>query len=169
MKNVVSKKLGYVLIGLSLLTGIILVSLITSYQEEAKELGCYANQQCETLETQLDITHFIAGILGFILSLGVYITFFHTSDEEVRKRLSTAEKSLSDNEKYDWMTKLLGEADKDILDLIKEHGAVKQARLHHLTDYSKSKVSEAISYFDDKKLITKEKMGRTNKITYTGP
>jgi uncharacterized membrane protein len=67
------------------------------------------------------------------------------------------------------MTKLLGEADKDILDLIKEHGAVKQARLHHLTDYSKSKVSEAISYFDDKKLITKEQMGRTNKITYTGP
>lgn len=165
----VSKQVGYILIGLSLLTGIILISLMSSYQQEAQQLGCYTNQQCETLDTQLGLTHFVAGVLAFILSLGTYITFFHASDEEVKQRLSNAQQTLSDDEKYEWMTRLLGEADKALLDLIKEHGAVKQARLHHLTDYSKSKVSEAISYFDEKNLISKEKMGRTNKITYTGP
>lgn len=169
MKNVVNKQLGYTLIVLSLITGVVLVTLISSYQQEAEQLGCYTNNQCEALETQLDITHFIAGVLGFILSLGVYITWFHTSDEAIKQQLSDAKKRLSDDEKYDWMTRLLGEADKEILDTIKEHGAIKQARLRHTTEYSKSKISEALSYFDDKKLITKEKAGRTNKITYKGP
>lgn len=166
---VVSEKLGYTLILLSLITGIVLVTLISSYQQEAQELGCYTDSRCDVLETQLDITHFIAGVLGFLLSLGVYITFFHTSDKEIIRKLDSAEEELSDDEKYEWLTHLLGEADKAILDLIKEHGAIKQARLHHITDYSKSKVSEALSRFEDKNLITKEKTGRTNKITYIGP
>ena len=168
-RYVVSQKLGYVLITLSLITAVVLVALISSYQQEAEQLGCYTNSRCDVLETQLDITHFITGILGFLLSLGVYISFFHMDEEEIKKRLSSAEQTLSDNERYDWMTRLLGEADKAILDTIKEHGAIKQAQLRHITEYSKSKVSEAISYFEKKKLIQKEKTGRTNKITYTGP
>jgi len=167
--TVVNKNVGYTLIALSLITAVILVALISSYQQEAERLGCYTNSRCDVLETQLDITHFITGILGFLLSLGVYISFFHTSDQEIKKRLSNAEKTLSKDEKYDWLTRLLGEADKEILDTIKEHGAIKQSRLRHVTEYSKSKVSEALSYFADKKLIKKEKAGRTNKITYTGP
>jgi uncharacterized membrane protein len=155
-RYVVSQKLGYVLIALSLITAVVLVALISSYQQEAEQLGCYTNSRCDVLETQLDITHFITGILGFLLSLGVYISFFHTDEEEIKKRLSRAEQTLSDDERYDWMTR-------------KEHGAIKQAQLRHITEYSKSKVSEAISYFEKKKLIQKEKTGRTNKITYTGP
>lgn len=162
-------RIGILLIALSLITGTILFALISSYQAEAERLGCYQDAECGVVEERLNITHILTGIISFLLSLGVYIVAFHTSEEKLVQKIDKAEEKIQGNERYELLTRLLGEADTNILTHIKEHGAIKQTRLRDVTGYSKAKISESVKFFEDKNLVSKEKMGRTNQITYLGP
>lgn len=106
----------------------------------------------ETLEPSTDYME----ILGFILVLialsgmayGAYIYSKKSNRENVRKSFS----DLSDDE-------------KDIIELlIDNEGEMLQKDIVDLSNYSKAKISGLVSQLEDKKLVVKEKEGRSNKL-----
>ena len=161
---------GYALLTISVLMLLVLVGLFTSYQQEAERLGCYEeSDMCEVIDQQLNVTHLFTGIVGFLLALGVYLSFFHVAERAIVKKLDENEERLSDDERFDIISHMLGDADTKILRTIKLHKEIKQNRLQQVTGYSKAKISEATSFLEDKHLISKERAGRTNLLKYKGP
>ena len=163
-----TKHIGYSLLGVGIVMLVVVLALFSSYQQDAERLGCYETTQCGIIDQRLNATHFVTGIIGFIVALGVYLSFFHLSEKKLLQKLDENEKRLTSDEKFDLISHMLGAADTEILKTIRDHKRIKQKRLQELTGYSKAKVSEGTSFLEDKGLISKEKAGRTNLLVYKG-
>jgi uncharacterized membrane protein len=99
---------------------------------------------------------YVLSILGGVLigSVGVFliITF----------RQKPLEKQL--------VTSLLTETEQEVIKAINaDSGVSTQRRICEKTGYSKSKVSQILAKLEEKKVLKRERWGRTNKVTITNP
>lgn len=106
----------------------------------------------ETLEPSTDYMEIVGFILVLIalsgMGYGAYIYSKKSNRENVRDSFS----DLSDDE-------------KDIIELlIDNEGEMLQKDIVDLSNYSKAKISGLVSQLEDKKLVVKEKEGRSNKL-----
>lgn len=62
----------------------------------------------------------------------------------------------------------LGKDEKEVIDLLKENeGSLLQKELVERMDYSKAKISDIVSELVEKEILTKEKEGRSNRLSIT--
>jgi len=161
---VINKKLGVILILVSvLLAGIFYVLVDTNYSK-AEQLGCYGDPACGQIDASINIIHFAFGIIGFVLALGVYLIFFYSGEEAILRRLEEEKNKQLANDSFSIMSKALDENEKNILNAVREQEGISQNTLVLRTGLSKSKVSEVLTSFEKKNLVRREKRGKINYV-----
>lgn len=146
-----NKKLGAVLMLLSLIIGGIFVYYISNLAQKSEELGCFSNRECFVVEKGLSISHVAVGIFSFLLALGFYLFFFNR--EEIIKQ-----------KKYD--ISKLNKEEKDIFSFIKknkEEGVYQSSLVEHF-NFPKSKVSRILDKLEQRGIIERKRRGMTNII-----
>jgi hypothetical protein len=72
-----NKKLGILLIVISLLIGGMFMYLVDSLVDKSDKIGCFNNPNCIEIERKLSVSHFAIGIFAFVFALGFYLLFFN--------------------------------------------------------------------------------------------
>src|SRR3989344_3865841 len=72
-----NKKLGIILIIISLVVGAMFIYFTLQLAEQSQELGCFDNKDCFAVERGLSVSHIAIGIFSFMLALGFYLLFFN--------------------------------------------------------------------------------------------
>ncbi|MFT4261495.1 MAG: helix-turn-helix transcriptional regulator [Candidatus Woesearchaeota archaeon] len=160
----INKKLGVVFIILALVISVILYMMSGALRAEAEILGCYENIGCANIESSLTMTHFAFGIIGFLLSLGVYLLFFYTGEKQILEALKEQKERELKEQKFDIILSVLDPFESKILKDVKEQDGIGQRTLVIRTGFSKSKVSEVLKSLETKKLIKRVKKGKTNQV-----
>ena len=162
-----NKKLGMIMIGISIVFLLFLLFSSFDLYESAKELGCNPSEECKRVESVLSITHGGFGFFGFMIALGVYLLVFNKTDEtnkEVMKRLEKEKDKKLAEEKFDLILKGLDDHEKKVMKSIKEQQGITQSTLRIRTNLSKTKLSYVLSGLEEKGLINKKEKGRKNNI-----
>lgn len=146
-----NKKLGVVLIVLSLVIGGIFVYYILNLTQKSQELGCFNNQECFTVEKGLSISHIAIGIFSFILALGFYLLFFN-------------KERFIEQKDYD-LTKLNSE-EKKVFSFIRENKekGIYQSSIVEKFNFPKSKVSRILDRLEQTGVVERKRRGMTNLI-----
>nr|MBI4156121.1 hypothetical protein [Candidatus Woesearchaeota archaeon] len=146
-----NKRLGVVLVVLSLIIGGIFFYYISTLTQKSQELGCFSNVGCSPIEKGLSFSHIAVGIFSFILSLGFYLLFF------------TRERIIEQKE-YD--VSKLNKEEKKVFLFIKEskEKGVYQSNLVEHFNFPKSKVSRILDRLEQTGVIERRRRGMTNII-----
>ena len=146
-----NKKLGIILIVISIIVGGSFIYFINTLSEQSQELGCFDNRDCMMIEKGLSVSHVAVGIFSFIFSLGFYLILFNR------------EKIIKQKE-YD--ISKLNKEEKSVFDFIKENRdkGVYQSEIVEKFNFPKSKVSRILDKLEANRLIERKRRGMTNII-----
>lgn len=161
-----NKRLGYMLIGISVLMVIVLIAFTSIIRQQGETIGCFGAPGCGSIDTSLSLMHFAFGVIGFILALGVYLIFFYRAEEAILKRLDEDKENKISDIRFSILMSALDETEQKVLKVAKEQSGISQSTLVLRSGLSKAKVSEVLSSFEKKKLIEKKKKGKMNFIYY---
>jgi DNA-binding MarR family transcriptional regulator len=159
-----NKKLGVIFLALSVITAGIVLNLMSGLTNEANALGCYSNPSCVKIQSNLTITNFAFGVLGFLFSLGFYLIAFAKGEELLLKRLDAVDEKLSDEEKFSLLLKGLDEYEKKVVQTVKEQDGITQNTLRLKSDMSKAKLSYVLHDLEKKGLIKRIPKGKTLSV-----
>ena len=148
-----NKRLGVVLLVLSVILLVIFVVVVNSLNQDIAALGCYQDPGCKRLETSLSIVHFAFGIFGFLLALGFYLLFFSKGEEAIVKRLEEDTQKKLTEEKYAILLKGLDDFEKKVITSVREQDGITQNTLALRVDMSKAKLSQVLANLEKKGLI----------------
>jgi uncharacterized membrane protein len=157
-----NKKLGLIIIGISIVFSMFIYGLENKI-DLLQEDSCTCTDSCN------DHTHsyLIYGSIALIfsmLSLGIYLLFFEKSNQTLIKKLEEEKYLKLAEEKFKLILMGLNKDEKKVLTAIKEQDGITQHTLGIRTDIHKSKLSIIVSILEQKKLIKKEKKGKTNNL-----
>lgn len=162
-----NKKLGFIILVLSVIIGIILIlfqNQIMKVNEESCDCNtCKTGDLCKDGKFPYLFTGGLA-IIFAILSLGVYLIFFEKSQQIILNKIDKDNVKLSRDDKFNFILLGLDEEEKIVLSAIKEQDGITQQTLRIRTNIHKSKLSLIVSALEEKKLINKEKKGKTNQL-----
>ena len=159
-----NKKLGFVILSISILASILSFGFMGVLGRQTSALQCYPTNECQRVESLLGLSHVAVGLISFIAALGIYLLFFSTSEEAIMKRLEE-EKSMSiEQDKFELVLKAMDDNEKKVLKAIKEQSGITQSTLKYRTDLSKAKVSQILTDFEKKHLIKREGKGKTYAV-----
>jgi uncharacterized membrane protein len=146
-----NKKLGIILIIISLVIGGIFIYYISNLSQESQERGCFSNSECFVVERALSVSHIAVGIFSFILALGFYLILFNK------------EKIIKQKE-YD-LSKLNKE-EKKIFLFIRENKdtGVYQSNIVENFNIPKSKASRILDKLERLGIVERKRRGMTNLI-----
>lgn len=156
-----NKNIGIVFLVISVIIIIILINLMSNLNTEAKDLGCFNNEECLKIESTLNITHIAFGVIGFILALGFYLIFFSKTEEGILKQLKENKESSLKEEKFNLILKGLDTYEKKVMKAVKEQEGITQNTLRIRTDMSKAKLSYVLQDLEKRELIKRVKKGKT--------
>lgn len=171
-----NKKLGIILIGISLifliLLGIIRYNVVKSYD---KEIDRYLelDQDCSPdpntcpheLRSQAQIPILIAGALLFgVIALGIYLISFEKSQKEIISTLEKQKQVQNEEEKFEILLRGLDEEEKKIIKAVKEQDGITQQTLRFRTGLHKSKLSIVLDGLEKKNLIARKIKGKTKQV-----
>jgi len=159
------KKIGGVVIVLSLLFGTLLFYLLSKFNSQSIELGCTPTQACQSVVQSINITHFIFGILAGSLAFGVYMILFYKCDDKLMQRLEDEKNKKLSNDKFSILLKGLDKYEQIVINAIREHNGITQSTLRIRTKLSKAKLSRVIQQLEEKNLVSKSKSKKTNEIS----
>ena len=159
-----NKKLGIILIIISLIFGFFLIYYNTSMEKQSIELGCNAVDGCSEVSRALDISHIGFGFFGFMLALGFYILFFNKTEEKIFKRLEHEKNSQVEREKFSIILKALDDYEKRVMQLIKEQDGITQNTLRLRANLSKAKLSYVLQELEKRNLIKRIPKGKTLEV-----
>lgn len=160
-----TKKFGLIIIGISILFGL----LLWSFENQISKLTdspCCGSDVCEAHKGHSSLTHFGIALIVLTLSLGVYILFFEKSHKILVKKLEQESNLKSKEEKFNFIKIGLNEDEKKVLSAIKEQDGITQHTLGIRTNIHKSKLSIIVGILEQKGLIKKEKKGKTNQLFF---
>jgi|SRR3989344_1770308 len=146
-----NKKLGIILIIISLVVGAMFIYFTLQLAEQSQELGCFDNKDCFAVERGLSVSHIAIGIFSFMLALGFYLLFFNK------------EKIIKQKE-YD--ISKLNKEEKEVFLFIKENKdkGVYQSNIVEHFNFPKSKVSRILDRLEQLGIIERKRRGMTNII-----
>ena len=115
-----NKKLGIIIIILSLIFLFFLYYFNTNLSIQSNELGCNVNEECVKVGNKISMTNMAFGFFGFMFALGFYILFFNKSEERILKMLEEEkDKKISDG-KFNYILMALDPYEKKVLKAVKE-------------------------------------------------
>lgn len=162
-----NKKLGSIIIALSIIIGVILIishNQIVKVSEESCQCNtCKTGDVCKEDSFSYLLTGGLAVIFA-IFSLGIYLIFFEKSQQTILNKLDKDNVKLSQDEKFNFLLLGLNADEKIVLSAIKEQDGITQQTLRIRTNLHKSKLSLIVSSLEEKKLIKKEQKGKTNQL-----
>lgn len=156
-----NKKIGIVLILITLSIASILVALTDGLKNEAEGLGCYDNKDCLRLESNINITHLAFGIMGTLLGLGLYMLFFSGGEKAILDRLKEDRENIIKKEKFEIIMNVLDQYEKKVISIIKEQDGITQNTLRIRSDLSKAKLSYVLKELEKRNLIRRVEKGKT--------
>ena len=163
-----TKKLGFLILGMSIVLGFIMFSYMNQLALQGQRLHCNPTQECREVNSSLGMSHIAVGFLSFIFALGFYLLFFNRDEKYILKDANdglSAEKSGTANEgKFHLLLKPLDENERKILIAIKEQQGITQSTLRFRTDLSKAKISQVLADFEKKELIKRKAKGKTFEV-----
>ncbi|PIO07353.1 hypothetical protein COU59_03435 [Candidatus Pacearchaeota archaeon CG10_big_fil_rev_8_21_14_0_10_34_12] len=159
-----NKKLGIVLIIISLAIGGTFLYYNSILSEKSEELGCFNQPGCISIERGLSLSHFAIGIFAFILALGFYLLFFNKTDERIMKKLEDEKNRKINDERFSWILKALDEYEKKVLKAVKEQNGITQNTLRLRVDMSKAKLSYVLQELEKRNLVKRVKKGKTLEV-----
>jgi uncharacterized membrane protein len=160
-KDMNNKKVGGVLIGLSIFLGLLIFSLISQLAVEQQANGCApTTEECAGLDSQMSLSHIAVGILSATLALGVYLIFFSRGEEAVLKRLEQEKRKSLADERFSILMRAFDETEKNVLKVLQEEPGIEQNSLVLRTGLSKAKISQVLSDLEKKKLLERKVKGK---------
>ena len=151
------KKLGVLLIILSIVFFIFIIYFNTSLAQQSNTLGCNVNEGCAEVQSLLTVTNIAFGFFGFMLALGFYILFFNKTEDMLIKR-------LDEDERFEIILKALDNYEKKVLKAVKEQDGITQNTLRLRTDMSKAKLSYVLQELEKRNLIKRIPKGKTLQV-----
>jgi uncharacterized membrane protein len=161
-----NKKLGVLIVSLSVLVGIVLAWVFRRLNQLSENLNCFPVEQCVQVETFFSITHLAVGVISFFFALGIYLIFFSKSEEAILKRLEEEKREKSKDEMFNILLKGLDSYEQKILKAIREQPGITQNTLRIRVDLSKAKVSQVVTELEKKGLVKRIKKGKTLSIYF---
>ena len=159
-----NKKLGLVLIIISLIIGSMLTYYSSNLVEHGKEIGCFPNEECVGIERALNFSHLSIGIFAFLLALGFYLVFFNKSERAILDRLETEKNQKIEEMKFDILLRAMDPFERKVLKIVKEQEGITQNTLRIKTDMSKAKLSYVLQELEKRDIIKRIKKGKTLAI-----
>ncbi len=146
-----NKKLGVILIIISLLVGSFFFYFINQLSKQSQQIGCFDKKDCFAIEKGLSVSHIVVGIFSFILSLGFYLIFFN-------------KERIIEQKEYD-LSKLTTE-EKNVFLFIRENRekGIYQSNIVEHFNFPKSKVSRILDKLEQIGIIERRRRGMTNII-----
>ena len=81
-----SKKLGFLILGFSLVLGFVMFNFMGSLNAQGQQLHCNPTQECQQINSVLGVSHIAVGLLSFIFALGFYLLFFNKDEKEILRK-----------------------------------------------------------------------------------
>ena len=166
-----TKKLGFLIVGMSIVLGFIMFSYMNQLALQGQQLRCNPTQECKQINSLFGLSHITVGFLSFIFALGFYLLFFDRSAQEVLQEDGAAqkneEKARIKSSKFDLLLRPLDDNEKRVLIAIKEQNGITQATLRYRANLSKAKISQVLTDFEKKNLISRKAKGKTYQVFLT--
>ena len=168
-KSMDNKKLGLIIIGISIL----LIIFVYGIGNQLKNLQANSSitnsctNICKDICTGNEPSYFIYGSIAVIfstLSLGIYLFFFEKSHQTLINKIKKDSNIKSSSEKFNLILLGLNEDEKNILTAVKDQDGITQHTLGLRTNMHKSKLSIIVGMLEQKGLVKREKKGKTNQV-----
>jgi ribosomal protein S25 len=162
-----NKRIGITVLVLSLLVGFFVILLTNSLYEKSVEIGCFSNEECIPVESSLSVTHFVFGLVGIGVGMGIYLLLF--KQEDVLDKLNKHKENELLNEKFSILLKGLDVFERKVLKVVKEQTGITQNTLRIRTNLSKGKISQVLIDLEKKGLVKREKKHKTYELFFREP
>ncbi len=167
-----TKKLGFLILGMSIAAGFIMFSYMNQLNLQGQQLRCNPTQECKQVNSLIGLSHITVGFLSFISALGFYLLFFNKSAQEVLQEYGAAQKNMEEkaqikSSKFDLLLRPLDDNERRVLTAIKEQNGITQSTLRYRADLSKAKISQVLTDFEKKNLISRKAKGKTYQVFLT--
>lgn len=160
-----NKKLGMLLIIISILVGFLIFNYNSQLMQDADEMGCLpSTSNCIPIEKNLSISHLAIGIFAFIFALGFYILFFNKTEQAILRKLEEEKNQKIKNEKFKYILMALDSYEQKVMKVVKDHEGITQNILKLRTNMSKAKLSYVLKELEKRNLIKRTKKGKTLQI-----
>lgn len=159
-----NKKLGIILIIISLAIGGLFIAYASKLSIQSQELGCFPSNECMGIERGLSISHVAIGILSFLFSLGFYLMFFNKTEKAILDRLEREKDQKIEDKKFDILMKALDPSEKKVLAAVREQEGITQNTLRLRLDMSKAKLSYVLQELEKRGIIRRVEKGKTLSI-----
>jgi len=166
-----TKKLGFLIVGLSVVLGFILFGFMNSLNAKSTQLNCNPTQECQQISSVLGVSHIVVGFFSFIFALGFYLLFFNKNENEIlghyKQELESAKESMKQSvfdNKFETLMQAFNENEQKILRAIKEQEGITQSTLKYRTDLSKATISQVLTNFERKHLVYRKEKGKTFSV-----
>ena len=81
-----TKKLGFLIIGMSIVLGFIMLNFMNSLNAQSSKMQCNPTKECQQVNSVLGVSHIAIGFLAFIFALGFYLLFFNRDEKEILEK-----------------------------------------------------------------------------------
>jgi len=159
-----NKKLGTLLIILSIFILILFTSYTSQINNQSVEMGCFPNQNCKTIEKMLSLSHISMGIFSFLFALGFYLLFFNKTEKAILERLEKEKELKVEDMKFKILMKALDPFEQKVIEAIKEQEGITQNTLRLRVNMSKAKLSYVLQELEKRGLIKRIEKGKTLAI-----
>ena len=156
-----NKRLGGLLIGISIVFVIFLIYFSLALAEKSNELNCNVSEECKSISNVITVTNVGFGFFGFMFALGFYILFFNKGEERILNRLEENKNKKLKEDKFDIILKALDPYEQKVLKAVKEQDGITQSTLRIRTDISKAKLSYVLQELEKRNLIKGSKKGKS--------
>ncbi len=167
-----TKKLGFLIIGISIISGFLMLGFMNNLSWQGQQLHCNPTQECQQINSLLGLSHIAVGFLSFIFALGFYLLFFNKNQKEITNKYqeeleNNNLKIKEENNKFSFLLRPLDENERKVLIAIKEQNGITQSTLKYRADLSKAKISQILKDFEKKNIITRKEKGKTYSVYLT--
>lgn len=161
-----NKKLGVIIIVLTILVGGVLLNILSNTNAKNEEASCIQNKECQTISSAIGVSNWGIGFLFGLLFLGLYLIVFDRGDVAI-KQLDYQKDNLKREDKLKIINMMLTPNEKTVFNAILEQDGITQQTLRIRTNLSKSTVSEILSDFEKKSIIKRINKGKTYSVHLT--
>lgn len=159
-----TKKLGFLIIGMSVVLGFIMFSYMSQLNMQEEQNNCNPTEECKQINSLFGLSHIAVGFLAFIFALGFYLLFFNKREQAILKRMEDEKNIDMENNQFEALLKPMDDNEKAIIKAIKNQEGITQSTLKYRVNLSKAKVSQVLTQFEKRNLIVRNIKGKTYEI-----
>ena len=159
-----NKKLGILLIIISIFILILFTDYTSQMNNHFTEMGCFPNQNCKKIEKMLSLSHVSMGVFSFLFALGFYLLFFNKTEKAIFEKLEREKELKVDEMKFKILMKALDQFEQKVIEVIKEQEGIAQNTLKLRANMSKSKLSFVLKELERRGIVKRVKKGKTFSV-----